>query len=91
MPKPDESIALQTIALHVPAEVCRQLRLAIMEARDRGESWKSLESRTMISDTNLIKLVKGKRYMGAMIAARLAQALGFELQMKVVARRKKAA
>lgn len=91
MPKLNESLALNTIALSVPEDVCKRLRLAIMAARDGGESWSSLSARTLVSDTNLVKLAKGTRYMGPTVAVRLAQALGFELQMKIVARRKKAA
>lgn len=90
-PCPLPMAVLSTAGLTVPAEVCRRLKLALVACVDAGETWKSLAARTLISDTNLIKMVRGTRYMGPAVAVRLAQALGFELQMKVVARRKKAA
>lgn len=85
------SQVMTAFTLTVPDEVCRQLRLAIIQAHDEGESWKSLEARTLVSDTNLIKITKKKRPIGPMVAVRLAQALGFELQMKCVKRKRKAA
>jgi hypothetical protein len=91
MPKENETALLQTIALHIPKDVTLRLRLAIMSARDNGESWKSLEARTLIDQSNLVKMAKGKRYIGPATAVRLAHAFGFELQMKIVARKKKAA
>lgn len=93
MPAKDEQTPLVSVSftMHVPEEVRRKLRLAIMAARDAGESWASLESRTLIDMSNLVKMTKGKRYIGPHTAVRLAQALGFELQMTIVKRKKKAA
>jgi hypothetical protein len=77
--------------LRIPDVVATQLRLAVAQARSGGETWESLEARTQVSHQQLVNVMKGARRMTAPVAFRLATAFGFELQLSIEKRAKRAA
>lgn len=78
-------------ALRVPDAVANRLKIALAAARDAGESWESLEGRTLVSHQQLLNILKGSRRVTAPVVFRLAAAFGFELQLSLEKRAKRAA